>query len=92
MTVIACATFSFTGPFWSMPTTLLSGSAAAGGLGAITSVLGLGSFISPVLIGWLIDRTHTLAAGEIFLALVLSLGSVALLQGIRSASRAAAPA
>jgi MFS family permease len=92
MTVIACATFSFTGPFWSMPTTLLSGSAAAGGLGAITSVLGLGSFISPVLIGRLIDRTHTLAAGEIFLALVLSLGSVALLQGIRSASRAAAPA
>jgi MFS family permease len=83
MTVIASATFSFTGPFWSMPTTLLSGAAAAGGLGAITSVLGLGSFISPVLIGWLIDRTHTLAAGELYLAIVLLLGSLALLLGIR---------
>ena len=86
MTVIASATFSFTGPFWSMPTTLLSGSAAAGGLGAITSVLGLGSFISPVLIGWLVDRTHTLAAGEIYLAMVLLLGSLALLLGIRRAT------
>jgi MFS family permease len=89
MTIIASATFSFTGPFWSMPTTLLSGSAAAGGLGAITSVLGLGSFISPVLMGRLIDRTHSLAAGEIYLALVLSLGSVALLLGMRVSSRAA---
>jgi MFS family permease len=88
MTIIASATFSFTGTFWSMPTTLLAGSAAAGGLGAITSLLGLGSFISPVLIGWLIDRTHTLAAGEIYLALVLSLGSLALLLGVRG-SRAA---
>jgi MFS family permease len=89
MSIIASATFSFTGPFWSMPTTLLSGSAAAGGLGAITSVLGLGSFISPVLIGWLFDRTHTMAAGEIYLASVLSLGSLALLLGIRGRSRAA---
>lgn len=89
MTVIASATFSFTGPFWSMPTTLLSGSAAAGGLGAITSVLGLGSFISPVLIGRLVDRTHTLAAGEIYLALVLSLGSLALLLGMRASRHAA---
>jgi MFS family permease len=83
MTVIACATFSFTGPFWSMPTTLLSGAAAAGGLGVITSMLGLGSFVSPVLVGWLSDRTHTLAAGELYFALVLCLGSTALLLGTR---------
>jgi MFS family permease len=89
MTIIASATFSFTGPFWSMPTAILSGSAAAGGLGAITSALGLGSFISPVLMGRLIDSTHTLAAGEIYLALVLSLGSLALLLGLRAGSRAA---
>jgi MFS family permease len=82
MTIIASATFSFTGPFWSMPTTLLSGTAAAGGLGAITSVLGFGSFVSPVLVGWLSDRTHTLAAGELYFAVVLSLGSTALLFGI----------
>lgn len=81
MTVIASATFSFTGPFWSMPTTLLSGTAAAGGLGAITSMLGLGSFISPVIIGWLIDRAHSMTAGDIYFAVVLCLGSAALLGG-----------
>lgn len=85
MTVIACATFAFTGPFWSMPTTLLSGTAAAGGLGVITSMLGLGSFISPVLVGWLTDKTHTLAAGELYFALVLFVGSTMLLIGIKPA-------
>lgn len=84
ITFIACATFSFTGPFWSMPTKLLSGTAAAGGLGLITSTIGLGSFLSPVIMGWLIDRTHTMAAGEIYLAAVLFLGGAALLLGIRA--------
>ena len=84
ITFIACATFSFTGPFWSMPTKLLSGTAAAGGLGLITSMIGLGSFLSPVIMGWLIDRTHTMAAGEIYLAVVLFLGGAALLLGIRA--------
>ena len=83
ITFIACATFSFTGPFWSMPTKLLSGTAAAGGLGVITSMIGLGSFLSPVIMGWLIDRTHTMAAGEIYLAFVLFLGGAALLLGIK---------
>ena len=83
ITFIACATFSFTGPFWSMPTKLLSGTAAAGGLGVITSMIGLGSFLSPVIMGWLIDRTHTMAAGEIYLAFVLFLGGAALVLGIK---------
>jgi predicted MFS family arabinose efflux permease len=83
MTLVASATFAFTGPFWSMPTALLSGTAAAGGLGFITTMLGLGSFISPVLVGWLSDRTHSLAAGEYFYAAVLVLGGVALIAGTR---------
>ena len=84
ITFIACATFSFTGPFWSMPTTMLSGTAAAGGLGGITSMIGLGSFLSPVIMGWLTDRTQSMAAGEIYLALILSLGGAALLLGIKA--------
>jgi len=83
MTVIASATFAFTGPFWSMPTAILSGTAAAGGLGVITSMLGLGSFVSPVIVGWLSDQTHSLAAGEIYFAAVLVLGSLSLLLGVK---------
>jgi MFS family permease len=83
MTLVASATFAFTGPFWSMPTALLSGTAAAGGLGFITTMLGLGSFVSPVLVGWLSDRTHSLAAGEYFYAAALLLGAAALILGTR---------
>ncbi len=83
ITFISCATFSFTGPFWSMPTKLLPDGVAAGGLGVITSMIGLGSFASPVIMGWLIDQTHSMAAGELYLALVLLLGGSALLLGVR---------
>jgi predicted MFS family arabinose efflux permease len=83
MTLVTCATFSFTGPFWSMPTAMLSGTAAAGGLGLITTMLGLGSFVSPVLVGWLSDRTHSLAAGEFYYAAVLLLGGMTLIAGTR---------
>ncbi len=81
MTLVASATFAFTGPFWSMPTAMLSETAAAGGLGFITTMLGLGSFVSPVLVGWLSDRTHAFTAGEFYYAAVLLLGGVALILG-----------
>lgn len=83
MTVVAGATFAFTGPFWSMPTAMLKGDAAAGGLGFITTMLGLGSFVSPVVVGFLSDRTHTFAAGEYYYAAILLLGSTALIWGTR---------
>lgn len=86
MTLVTCATFSFTGPFWSMPTAILSGTAAAGGLGLITTMLGLGSFVSPVLVGWLSDHTHSLAAGEFYYAAVLLLGGTLLIAGTRRAA------
>jgi MFS family permease len=88
LTIITSATFAFTGPFWSMPTAILSGPAAAGGLGVITSMLGLGSFLSPILVGWLTDRTHTMAAAEIYFAAVLSAGAAALLLSRKLAARA----
>jgi MFS family permease len=97
MTLVASATFAFTGPFWSMPTAMLSGTAVAGGLGFITTMLGLGSFVSPVLVGWLSDRTHSFAAGEYFYAAVLLVGGIALILGtesespVRSAARPGAP-
>lgn len=83
MTLVTSATFAFTGPFWSMPTAMLSGTAAAGGLGFITTMLGFGSFVSPVLVGWLSDRTHSFSAGEYFYAAVLLLGGSALLLGTK---------
>ncbi len=46
--------------FWSIPTLLLSESAAAATFGLINSVGQLGGFAGPYLIGYLNDKTHSL--------------------------------
>ncbi len=48
--------------FWSMPTLLLSESAAAATFGLINSVGQLGGFAGPYMIGFLNDKTHSLGA------------------------------
>ena len=45
------AEFSMMGPFWSMPTTLLSGTGAAAGIALINSLGNLGGFFGPYIIG-----------------------------------------
>jgi nitrate/nitrite transporter NarK len=55
--------YAFYPAFWSMPTTILSASAAAATFGLINSVGQLAGFAAPYAIGVLNDRTHSLAAG-----------------------------
>jgi predicted MFS family arabinose efflux permease len=50
-------------PFWQMPTMLLTGSAAAGGIALINSVGNLSGFVGPYLVGRLKDITGTTATG-----------------------------
>lgn len=56
--LVALGTWSFSGPFWAMPTAVLDGTAAAGaGLAVITAVGNLGGFLGPWLVGLLRDAT-----------------------------------
>jgi D-galactonate transporter len=50
-------------PFWQMPTMLLAGSAAAGGIALINSIGNLSGFLGPYLVGWLKDLTGTTSTG-----------------------------
>jgi D-galactonate transporter len=50
-------------PFWQMPTTLLAGSAAAGGIALINSIGNLSGWLGPFLVGWLMDLTGKTSAG-----------------------------
>jgi MFS family permease len=50
-------------PFWQMPTTLLAGTAAAGGIALINSIGNLSGWLGPFVVGWLMDVTGTTAAG-----------------------------
>jgi MFS transporter, ACS family, tartrate transporter len=62
--------YAFLPVFWSMPTAMLSESAAAATLGLINSIGQLGGLAGPYIIGFLNDRTHALTASFGFIALV----------------------
>jgi D-galactonate transporter len=50
-------------PFWQMPTLLLSGTAAAGGIALINSIGNLSGWAGPFVVGWLKDVTGKTSAG-----------------------------
>jgi MFS transporter, ACS family, tartrate transporter len=62
--------YAFLPAFWSMPTMILSESAAAAAVALINSIAQLGGLAGPYLIGILNDRTHSLTASFGFIALV----------------------
>jgi ACS family tartrate transporter-like MFS transporter len=62
--------------FWAMPTSYLTGVAAAGGIAFINSVGNLGGFVGPFMVGWLKDNAGGFQAGLIFLGACLLTGSI----------------
>ncbi len=77
------------GPFWAMPTSILSGAAAAPGIAFVNSIGNLGGFFGPYLIG----RSKT-ATGDFRGGLLLAAGALiasgALALSVRMKKRAAA--
>ncbi|MCJ2126844.1 MFS transporter [Methylobacterium sp. J-077] len=62
--------------FWCLPTAILAGAAAATGIAVINSVGNLAGFVSPYLIGWIIDTTKSTSLGVYTLAGCLAIGSL----------------
>ncbi|GJE45513.1 Putative metabolite transport protein NicT [Methylobacterium soli] len=62
--------------FWCLPTAVLAGAAAATGIAVVNSVGNLAGFVSPYLIGWIIDRTQSTSLGVYTLAACLAVGSL----------------
>jgi MFS family permease len=89
--VAAAGSLAATAPFWTLLTTLLSGRAAAGGIALITTIAGVGNFLSPVLVGFLSDRTGSMAVGQFYFAGLLAVGALMLLLGVRATRAAPTP-
>jgi MFS family permease len=67
--------------FWTYPSAILSGTAAAAGIAMINSIGNLAGFVSPSIIGWMKDVTQSTNAGMYVVSGALFLGAVlALLQ------------
>ena len=73
--------------FWSNPTAILGGSAAAVGIAFINSVGNLAGFAIPWVIGLIRDATHSTDTGLHMLAAMMVLGAIAVLLLPRPAVR-----
>jgi len=83
LTLATAGTLSLTGPFWTLPSTFLSGKAVAGGIALLSTFAGMGSVFSPMLVGWLSSTTGSLAMGQYYFAALMLFGAVTLLVGVK---------
>lgn len=88
LTCVGIGMFGATGPFWSMPSHYLKGTAAAGGIALITTLGSLSAFFSPILVGWFSERTGSLAFGQYYFGALLMIGALLLLIAPRDGSAA----
>jgi D-galactonate transporter len=72
-TVGACGVFAALPLFWTLPTAVLSGSAAAAGIAVINSIGNLSGFAGPYAMGWIKDATGSFTGG------LLLIGALALM-------------
>jgi ACS family tartrate transporter-like MFS transporter len=79
ISIAAMGFYASKGPFWSIPSMILTGTAAASGIAWINSVGNLGGFFGPTMVGWAKNYTGSFAAGLYMLA------GFALMSGVISA-------
>ena len=66
-------------PFWTLPTAMLSGTAAAGGIALINAVGNLGGFLGPYMMGSIRDATGSFSIGLLAIAMGALVSSIVLL-------------
>ncbi|NJP74753.1 MFS transporter, partial [Streptomyces sp. C1-2] len=65
--------------FWSIPPSFLKGTAAAGGIAFINSIGLLGGFFSPMIMGFVKERTGSTEWGLLTMSALVAAGTVLLL-------------
>jgi ACS family tartrate transporter-like MFS transporter len=78
-TLVGASYFAFHPCFWAVPTAFLSDSAAAASIGLINSLGNLGGFAGPLMMGYLVNRTHSFTAGLLYLVGSLCLSGMLML-------------
>jgi MFS transporter, ACS family, tartrate transporter len=92
LAIAAIGLYSFTPPFWSLPTAFLRGDAAAAGIALINATGNLGGFLGPYVMGWMKDATGDYLIGLRLLAAAAALsGAFVLVRGPAAAAAHAAP-
>jgi ACS family tartrate transporter-like MFS transporter len=76
ISVAVLGVFSMMGPFWAVPTGILSGTAAAAGIAFINSVGNLGGFVGPYVIGLVRTSTGQFKGGLLLVGAALAASGV----------------
>lgn len=77
--IAAAGLYSFFPAFWALPTTFLTGSAAAASIGLINSIGNLGGFVGPYVVGYVNSRTNSFFGGMLYLSSSALVGAVLIL-------------
>ncbi len=67
-TIGVCGVFGSLPVFWTLPTAVLSGAAAAAGIAVINSIGNLAGFAGPYAMGWIKDATGSFTGGLLLIA------------------------
>jgi MFS transporter, ACS family, tartrate transporter len=68
MSIATIGLYGSKGPFWTFPSMILTGTAAASGIAWINSIGNLGGFFGPTAVGWVKTMTGSFASGLYVLA------------------------
>jgi ACS family tartrate transporter-like MFS transporter len=79
LTVGVMGVYAGFGPYYSLPSSFLRGSAAAGGIALVNSIASMGGFVGPFFIGILKEQTGGYTAAMAALAILEGLAAIAIL-------------
>lgn len=88
LSIAAAGILSALPPFWSLPTALVSGTAAAAAIALINSFGNLGGFIGPIIIGRLVQASHSFQTSLLAIAATLLVGAAIALSMRRAQAQA----
>jgi D-galactonate transporter len=77
--VAAAGTYGYFPGFWALPTSFLSGTAAAASIGLINSIGNLGGFVGPYVVGYLSRETGSFVWGVLYLAASALIAAICIL-------------
>jgi len=77
--IACCGIYAALAVFWTLPASMLRGTAAAGGLALLNSFSNLGGFFGPYLMGWAKQQTGNFTLGMTLLSGMLVLAGVSVL-------------
>jgi MFS transporter, ACS family, tartrate transporter len=77
--IACCGIYAALAVFWTLPASMLRGTAAAGGLALLNSFSNLGGFFGPYLMGWAKQQTGNYTLGMTLLSGMLVIAGVSVL-------------